>query len=177
VSAGVRNRDGMAGRSQRKVSGGVCGWTALVSRALGVAEPAGHRPSPPALAAAWACRTRVPDAYPAAQSARPRRLPQSHDVSALVATGHRQSGTPSKGSDAADTSMATVSSLSVCAGHLPSGRWSFRKQRTVNPPLVPARYNFLYSSSRPASGRPPAALGRRRTGSLSDGQGHGPFLH
>ena len=25
-----------------------------------------------------------------------------------------------------------------------------RKQRTVNPPIVPARYNYLYSSSRPA---------------------------
>jgi hypothetical protein len=35
-----------------------------------------------------------------------------------------------------------------------------RKQRTVNPLMVPARYNFLYFSSRPAlraaSGRPPA---------------------
>jgi hypothetical protein len=25
-----------------------------------------------------------------------------------------------------------------------------REQRTVNPPIAPARYNFLYSSSRPA---------------------------
>jgi hypothetical protein len=31
------------------------------------------------------------------------------------------------------------------AGHQPSGGRSFRKQRTVNPPIVPARYNFLYS--------------------------------
>jgi hypothetical protein len=35
-----------------------------------------------------------------------------------------------------------------------------REQRTVNPLIAPARYNFLYSSSRPtlraASGRPPA---------------------
>jgi hypothetical protein len=28
---------------------------------------------------------------------------------------------------------------------------SFRKQRTVNPLIVPAGYNFLYSSSRPSS--------------------------
>jgi hypothetical protein len=48
----------------------------------------------------------------------------------------------------------------------PSKRRSFRKQRTVNPPLLaaaqlpldPTRYNFLYSSSRPACGRPPATL-------------------
>ncbi|HEY6666627.1 MAG TPA: hypothetical protein VI036_15995 [Propionibacteriaceae bacterium] len=36
------------------------------------------------------------------------------------------------------------------AGHQPSGRRSFRKQRTVTPPMVPARYNFLHPSSRPA---------------------------
>jgi hypothetical protein len=36
------------------------------------------------------------------------------------------------------------------SGHRPSGRRSFRKQRTVNPPAVPARYSFLYPSSRPA---------------------------
>jgi hypothetical protein len=37
-----------------------------------------------------------------------------------------------------------------------------RERRAVNPLMVPARYNFLYSSSRPPCGRPPAALGRRR---------------
>jgi hypothetical protein len=39
-----------------------------------------------------------------------------------------------------------------------------RKQRTVNPLTDPTRYNFLYTSSRPACGRPPAAaaLGRQR---------------
>jgi hypothetical protein len=61
---------------------------------------------------------------------------------------------------AADISVATRTSPSACAGHQPSGRRSFRKQRTVNPLTRPARYNFLYSSSRPApraaSGRPPA---------------------
>jgi hypothetical protein len=29
--------------------------------------------------------------------------------------------------------MATESSMSACVGHLPLGRRSFRKQRTVNP--------------------------------------------
>jgi hypothetical protein len=37
-------------------------------------------------------------------------------------------------------------------------RRSFRKQRTVNPLIVPARYNFLYSSQGRPCGRPPAAL-------------------
>jgi len=54
-----------------------------------------------------------------------------------------------------------------------------RKRRTVNPLMVPARYNFLYSSSRPAlraaasGGRPRPAghgwarpiMGRRRLSS------------
>jgi hypothetical protein len=64
--------------------------------------------------------------------------------------------------------MAIDTSLATCVGHRPSGGRSFRKQRTVNPLMVPARYNFLYSSSRPAlraaasGGRPrPSALTRR----------------
>jgi hypothetical protein len=59
---------------------------------------------------------------------------------------------------AADTNMATYT------GHWPSGRRSFRKQRTVNLLMVPARYNFLYCSFKAAYGRPPAAavLGRQR---------------
>src|SRR5215216_2596568 len=44
----------------------------------------------------------------------------------------------------------------------PRGR-SLRKQRTVNPPIVPAPYNFLYSSSRPAL-RAAAYGGRPRVG-------------
>jgi hypothetical protein len=61
----------------------------------------------------------------------------------------------------ADTGMAIDTSLASYAGHRPSGGWWFRKQRTVNPPMVPARYNFLYASSRPARRPPsgPAATG------------------
>jgi hypothetical protein len=80
-------------------------------------------------------------------------------VSALVADLREPAGHPSGPEIAADTGLATR------AGHQPSGRRSFRKQRTVNPLMVPARYNFLYSSSRPAlraaacGGRPrPAAI-------------------
>jgi hypothetical protein len=43
-------------------------------------------------------------------------------------------------------------------------RRSFWKQRTVNPPIAPARYNFLYSSSRPAL-RAAVSGGRPRAGS------------
>jgi hypothetical protein len=40
-----------------------------------------------------------------------------------------------------------------------------RKQRTANPLIVPARYNFLYSPQGRPCGRPPAAavLGRQKT--------------
>jgi hypothetical protein len=37
-----------------------------------------------------------------------------------------------------------------------------QKERTVNPEMVPARYNFLYSSSSGASGRPLRGRPRRR---------------
>jgi hypothetical protein len=43
----------------------------------------------------------------------------------------------------------------------PCKRRPFREQRTVNPLTVPARYNFLYSSSRPAL-RAAACGGRPR---------------
>jgi hypothetical protein len=66
-----------------------------------------------------------------------------------------------------DTGMAIDASLATGAGQQPSGERSLerplRKQRTVNPPMVPARYNFLHASSRPACGRPPAAAGNDAT--------------
>jgi hypothetical protein len=67
-----------------------------------------------------------------------------------------------------DTGMAIDTGLARCAGHQPSGERSlerpFRKQRTVNPLMVPARYNFLCFSSRPAL-RAAACGGRPRAGS------------
>jgi hypothetical protein len=68
-------------------------------------------------------------------------------------------GQPSGFQIAADTGMTIDTSLATCAGHQPSGGRSFRKQRTVNPLVVRARYNFLYPSSRPAL-RAPAATRR-----------------
>jgi hypothetical protein len=74
-------------------------------------------------------------------------------VSTLVAGVRSAAGHPSGPQTAADTDMAIDTSLATSAGHQPSGGQWFRKQRTVNPPIVPARYNFLYSSSsRPAGG-------------------------
>ena len=62
-----------------------------------------------------------------------------------------------------DSGIAVDTSRASCAGHQLSGRRSFRKQRTVNPLMVPARYNFLYSSFKagPAGGLRPPAAGRR----------------
>jgi hypothetical protein len=86
-------------------------------------------------------------------------------VSTLVAGVRSAAGQPSGLQIAADTSIAIDTSLATSAGHQPSGGRSFRKQRTVNPPI--ARYSFLDASSRPAlraaacGGRPrPAALRR-----------------
>jgi hypothetical protein len=45
--------------------------------------------------------------------------------------------------------MAIDTGLATHAGTTLGGQ-SFLKQRTVNPPMVPARYNFLYAPSRPA---------------------------
>jgi hypothetical protein len=83
-------------------------------------------------------------------------------VSTLAAGVRKGAGHPSGPQIAADTGMAIDTSPATCTGHQPSGRRSFRNQRTVNPLIAPARYNFLYSASRPACGRPPAAavLGR-----------------
>jgi hypothetical protein len=91
-------------------------------------------------------------------------------VSTLVASVREAAGLPSSLQIVADSGMALDISLVTCAGHQLSGQRLFRKQRTVNPPIVPARYNFLYASSRPAlraaaaGGRPRPATGRRDRG-------------
>jgi hypothetical protein len=105
--------------------------------------PTGHRPCPPRLDAAVACGSsgsgpvsgRAPHQLPC-----PRWLPQGSPVSALVAGVRAAAGHTSGPEIAADTGLATS------AGHQPCGGRSSRKQRTV-PPIVPARYSFLYSSS------------------------------
>ena len=84
----------------------------------------------------------------------PRGCGKAHPVATLVTGGREAAGGAAHLSGreaAADTSMATYT------GHWPSGRRSFRKQRTVNPPIAPARYNFL-CSLKAACGRPPYPL-------------------
>jgi hypothetical protein len=79
-----------------------------------------------------------------------RWLPQGPLLFTLVAGAREAAGHPSGLQIAANTGMAIDTSLATCAGHQPSGGRLFRKQRTVNPLMVPAHYNFLYCSSRPA---------------------------
>jgi uncharacterized protein with GYD domain len=81
-------------------------------------------------------------------------------VSALVAGVREAAGHPSGPEIAADTGLATR------AGHRPSGRRSFRKQRTVNPPIALGSFQppllFLNAALRPvASRRLPERLGPR----------------
>jgi hypothetical protein len=92
----------------------------------------------------------------AAQSPCPRWLPQGPPVSTLVAGVRSAAGHPSEPKIAADTGVAIDTSLATSAGHQPSGGQWFRKQRTVNPLVVPA---VGTSSARP-QGRP--AGGTRR---------------
>jgi hypothetical protein len=76
-------------------------------------------------------------------------------VSTLLAGVQEATGHLSGRQTAVDTSMATDPSPATCAGHQPSRRRSFRKQRTADPLTGPTRYNFLYSSFKagPAGGR------------------------
>jgi hypothetical protein len=70
--------------------------------------------------------------------------------------------------------MVTDTSVATCAGHSPSGRRSFRKQRTVNPPIAPARYNFLYPpQGRPTATGEPASLSREV---IPQAVGHSPVM-
>jgi hypothetical protein len=89
-------------------------------------------------------------------------------VSALMAGVRAAAGHPSGPEIAADTGLATR------AGHQPSGRRSSPKQRTVNPPIAPIRYNFLYASSRPAL-RAAACDGRPRPATASRSPGAAEF--
>jgi hypothetical protein len=90
--------------------------------------------------------------------------PKDHFVSVL-ASGVREAPDTVRRQPAADTSTATDTShrpSGRCPAHVAgrSGRGGRSIRRPVNPLTGPTRYNFLYSSSRPAlraaSGRPPA---------------------
>ena len=91
----------------------------------------------------------------------PRGCHKAHPVATLVTGGREAAGGAAHLSGreaAADTSMAT------CTGHWPSGRRSFRKQRTVNPLTRSGSLQLPLLFSRPAL-RAAACGGRPRAGS------------
>jgi hypothetical protein len=90
---------------------------------------------------------------------------KDHHVSALVGGVGRRPDTGRQ--TAADTSLARAPE------HQAVWRAVVRKQRTVNPPIAPARSNFLYSSSRLACGRPPTAAVLGRTSQAARDYGSG----
>jgi hypothetical protein len=90
-------------------------------------------------------------------------------VSTLVAACGRRPATCPRRPTAADTSMAIDTSPATCAGHHPSGRRSFRKQRTVNPPIASARYNFLYSSFKAGPDGEPGNVSKPSTDAQTTG--------
>jgi hypothetical protein len=91
-----------------------------------------------------------------------RWLPPTHAVSTSVAGLREATGCCPRRQIAVDTGMAIDTNLANCAGHQPSGERSLqrpvRKQRTVNPPIAPTRYNFLHASQGRPCGWPEAAL-------------------
>ena len=90
----------------------------------------------------------------------PRGCHKAHPVATLMTGGREAAGGAAHLSGreaAADTSMAT------CTGHWPSGRRSFRKQRTVNPLTRSGSLQLPLLFSRPAL-RAAACGGRPRAG-------------
>jgi hypothetical protein len=141
VSAGVRNWTASR-MATAEVSGSVRGSTAVRPR----------------MAAGWPCR---PDTdHPTPTSSWPSspmatlpdhcvRQPARHatDMTAVSAQDDHVSAVVSRRAVLVRTpvqgvrwqrtpSMSTDTSLAACAGQRPSGRRSFRKQRTVNPPIA-----------------------------------------
>jgi hypothetical protein len=101
-------------------------------------------------------------------------------VSTLVAGVRSAAGHPSEPKIAADTGVAIDTSLATSAGHQPSGGQWFRKQRTVNPPIVPARYNFLQAGPvgglRPGSHKTATGAPAPPSRQVHDAVGHPPVI-
>jgi hypothetical protein len=148
-----------------EVSDSVCGRTAPVpTQAAGVAMRAGRTPTcSPHLAAAVTCgssglghRVRQRVRRVAVSAGLPQGPPRVH-------TGGRRAGggrTPVRAAARRGHQHGYRHSPGhVCrtpaSGRLPSGRQSFRKQRTVNPPLAHCRsLRFVTTSSTLPQGRP-----------------------
>jgi hypothetical protein len=160
------------------------------AQAAGVALPGGRRSCSPHLEVAVTCGSSVlehcvrPRAAGVAMStvatARATRCPRWRLTSGSrpdTSPGRQDAGTGL----AADVSLATLAGHRP-SGHHPSGRRSFRKQRTVNPPLADCRSTaacpdslqlpLLFFQGRPC-GRPPS---RRQRGDGHRGTGLTPLL-
>jgi hypothetical protein len=140
VSAGVRNLDGMADARSGSVRQCLRHDRSRSPTAAGLAMLAGHRPCPPHLAAAVACGSSgsgLVSGCALHELSCPRGCRMAYPGGRAGDWRAEAAGHLSGGEAAADTRLA------MCAGHQPSGGRSFRKQRTVNPPMVPARYNLL----------------------------------
>jgi hypothetical protein len=133
VSAGVRKLDGVAD-GHSGVSSSVCGWSAAFGRpprwVSGRTPPRAHLHE-----RAVACDSGVSGAAlgPQCTSCISAVAAAKPPVSMLVAGADEATGYLSGHQSAVDTSMATDTSSATCAAHRPSGRRSFRTQRTVNP--------------------------------------------
>jgi hypothetical protein len=135
------------------VSDSICGMTAAVSeRAAGCCHAERTPTIPTTWTRPWPAIAAVPDPVSGCAARElpcPRGYRRDHYVSTLVAGGRTLAGHPSGASDRRGHQHVTAASVATCAGHSPSGRWSFRKQRTVNPPIAPSLQLSLLSS-RPA---------------------------
>jgi hypothetical protein len=161
----VRNKDGIQ-TATGEVSGSCCGRTAAVQHGW-LGWPRRPDTDHAHLRRPWPAVALVP----VGSGCAPHKLPCRGGCRGPTPCPHRWTGVrettgycPGR-QIVVDTGMAIDASLATCAGHQPSGGRSlerpFRKQRTVNPLMVPARYNFLYFSSRPAL-RAAACGGRPR---------------
>jgi hypothetical protein len=132
----VRNLDGMpdghSGRVRQYLRHDLC----CFQTGRRVPMLSGRRPYPPTWTRPWPAMAAVPGSCPAARHA------SCHVRGATTGTitcphwwpaGERWPDIRSEHQIAADTSMVTDTSVATCAGYSPSGRRSFREQRTVNP--------------------------------------------
>jgi hypothetical protein len=163
VSAGVRSLDGRPDGHSGDVRQCLRSDSARSARAVGMADPAGRRPCPPAWKRAVACGgsgSGPVSGYTLAKSA------TAAAGATLCPCGGRQTGggqTPVQGVRPPRTPAWPPSpACPHIAGHLPSGRRSFRKQRTVNRRSL----RLVTTSSTLPQGRP--AGGRLRRPSSAD---------
>jgi hypothetical protein len=165
------------GRPTAQASGSVCGRAALFAHEAPVTVPAGRRPC-----AETACD--LDSSGPGGSATRCMSCHvhggcgQEDPCPPWWPACDRATGHPSSLQIVADSGMALNISLATCVGHQLSGRDRSKKQRTVNPPLVPCCRGgwetllyILKAGLRAAFGRPRPASSRRAV-AVSNGQSH-----